>query len=498
MADTRIEELNGSKIALIEQAFEAGGSVDDVMNVRNLGVSREQVEAMVPAQEEPTAIQEEPAQVEHPSALEFEAEPLSFGDDFAEIGSALMTLPKGHSDAYLESKSQQMALIKRAADENLASDVAYNDSKQSLVMAPEVLGVMEAHQTLFSEKMSGEIRNIITQDVQRDPANLPLYKDTLDKVDAVASQYKGLLGAQKVLADKYSNEPPTSRYVREQETIGYKSDLFKEWSESRGVFDKIYDGVGLVFDPMSFTMDAQDLVETFNPGTTEGEGIQNFKQVVSGYQALDPEIKQQILPDLLAAAVEAYDSNEFKVGTFMALLDDPDFASEADFFGTIEAVEAGSLLASAPLTAPYKAAKGIQRMLSLRQQMKRYGNATEAVNSTRTSKTSPVGEAMDADATNWEKTILGTDATDGLSPTYQRMVDEIKAEVEGPMRQLASEDATIKVSALTDAEKSARQTNYVEALVKNSEGQIKSAEVVTDNGTGFTVRYQVGTRVISL
>ena len=429
-----------------------------------------------------------------PNAVTFEKEPLNFNDPFAEIDSALLTLPKGHSEAYLESKATQMALIKRASQENLLPDVAYDDSKQTIVTAPEVLQLMDANQALYGSTMNDSIRQAINADIQQDPTNLALYEDTLNGLDVVEEQYQGLMGTQRILADTYSNEPPTSRYLRDQETIGYKADLLKEWTESRGVFDKIWDGAGMIFDPMSFTFDAQDLVEGFNPGTSESSGIENFKKTVAGYQSLDPEVKQQILPELLALAIEAYDNNEYKVATFMALLDDPDFASEADFFGNLEAVEAGTFLAAAPLTAPYKAAKSIQRMLSIRQQMKRYGNADEAVKGTRNSRSTPVDEAMDADATDWEATIVGTNATDGLSPTYQRMVSDIKAEVATPIQNMAKADSTIKVEALTEAEKSARRTDFVDALVKDSEGTILSAQVIKDTDKGFMVQYQVGTK----
>lgn len=470
------EELSAKVDELQARALELGATPEEVA-VASREAAPETITVPAP---DPLAATE----------VTFDPSPLEFGDDFADIENAILTLPKGHSDAYLESKSQQMALIRRAADENLLPDQAYRDSRQTVEMAPEVLQLMNAHQTLYGQSVSGEIRNIVNKEVSRDPLNQELYRGTMDNLDVVESQYQGILGTQKVLADTFASEPPISRFVREQETRGYAADLYKEWAENRNGFDKIMDATGMIIDPASFTLDGQDLVESFNPDASSG-GIENFKKVVAGYQALDPELKQAVLPDLLAAAVEAYDDNEFKVGAFVALLNTPDFASEANLFGNLEALEIGTLLGASPLTMSYKAAKGMQRMLSMRQQIKGYGNAKEAVQATRTSNASPVQEAMDADATDWEKTILGTNATDGLSPEYQRMRDSIKAEVATPIQKLADEANEVTVSALSQSEKNARQTSYIDNLIKDSEGQIQRAEVIADDGIGFTVRYQM-------
>lgn len=423
----------------------------------------------------------------------FEKEPLSFDNTFEQMGLALTTLPAGNSTAYLADKSIQMSLIRRATDKSLSQAQAYLDSEQTLEMSPDILQSMEATQTLYAQGLTNDIRGIINQEVTTNPQLAESYQRTEQDLDIVETQYQGLLGAQKALADAYSKESPLDRYTREQVTKGFADSLFKEWAEQRGVLDKVIDGAGILIDPASFTLDANDLVTQLDP-EAGGNAIENFTKVVAGYQALDPELKQQVLPELLLKAADAYDNNEFKLGAFVGLLNDPDFFTESYITGTLDAIEIGTLLASAPLTWAYKAVKGVQRSTSLRQRLKALGNSKDAVEATRTPHRSTLDEAMDADATNWENTYVGTNATDGLAPEYQRIMDEVQAEVAAPIRKLSEEASVIKVDALTDAEKEAAKANYLDALKTENKGSVLNAEVIKDTDDGFLVNYQVSTK----
>lgn len=422
--------------------------------------------------------------------VEFEKEPLTFGSTFDEMGLAMTTLPTGHSTAYLADKAIEMSLIKRATNENLSHVDAFNDAEQTLSMSVDVLQTMNAQQRLYANQTTEEIRGIVAQNQLNDPASAHLYQDTLDSLDVVEQQYEGLLGTQKLLADKYSKESPLDRYTREQVTRNYATSLYKEWAEERGVLDKVADATGLLIDIGSFTLDANDLVTRLNPDA-KGDAITNFTKLISSYHVLDPELKQQILPELMDQATKAYDNNEIKVAAFLGLLNDPDYFTESYATGTLEAIEVGTLLTSAPLTFGYKTMKALQRSLSTRQKLKALGNAEEAVAATRTPNRSPVDEAMDADATKWEGTYMGTNATDDLAPVYQRMTDEIKAEVVAPLQKLADEASTIKVDALTDAEKEVAAANYVNRLNTSKDTSIRNAEVIKTGDKGFTVRYQM-------
>lgn len=423
----------------------------------------------------------------------FEKEPLSFDNTFEQMGLALTTLPAGNSTAYLADKAIQMSLIRRATDKTISQEQAYLDSEQTLEMSPDVLQSMNASQTLYAQGLTNDVRGIINQEVAANPSLAESYKRTTEDLDIVETQYQGLLGSQKALADAYSTESPLARHSREQVTKGYADSLYKQWAEERGVLDKVLDGAGILIDPASFTFDANDLATTLDP-EVGGNAIENFTKIVAGYQALDPELKQQVLPELLLKAADAYDNNEFKLGAFVGLLNDPDFFTESYVTGTLEAVELGTLLATAPLTWAYKAAKGIQRTTSLRQRLKALGNSKDAVAATRTQHRSTLDEAMDADATNWEDTYMGTNATDDLAPEYQRITDEIKAEVTTPIQKLAEDAATIKVDALTDAEKEVAKSNYLDTLKTDQAAGIRNAEVVKETNDGFIVNYQVSTK----
>lgn len=420
----------------------------------------------------------------------FEQDPLTFDNTFEQMGLAMSTLPEGHSTAYLADKAVQMSLIKRATDKTLSQADAYSEAEQSLEMSPDVLQTMNATQMVYAQSLTEDIRGIINQEVQANPNLAESYNRTVQDLDLVETQYEGLLGANKALADAYSKESPLDRYTREQVAKGYSDSLFKEWAEERGVLDKFLDVGGLLIDPASFTFDAQDLATTIDP-EVGGNGIDNFVRIVAGYQSVDPELKEQILPELLLKAADAYDNNEYKLAAFVGLLNDPDFFTESYITGTLEAVELGTMLATAPLTWAYKSAKSMQRVASMRQRVKALGDTEAAVSATRTKNRSQLDEALDADATNWENTYIGTNATDGLSPEYQRMTDEIKAEVVAPMKNLQDEAALIKVEALTDAEKDVAKANYLDALNKDKNGGILNAEVVDDFEDGFTVRYQM-------
>lgn len=421
--------------------------------------------------------------------VEFEKEPLTFGSSFEEMDLAMTTLPTGHSTAYLADKTVEMSLIKRASDEMLSHENAYKDSEQTLEMSIDVLQSLNAHQKIYAGQTTEEIRGIVAENQINDPASAHLYQDTINNLDVVEKQYEGLLGTQKLLADKYSKESPLDRFTREEVTRNYATSLYKEWAEDRGVLDAVVDVGGLLIDPASFTLDANDLVARINPDA-EGDAITNFTKVISSYQVLDPELKQQVLPDLIAQAAEAYDNNEFKLAAFIGLLNDPDYYSETYFSGALDALEVGTLLATAPINFAYKSAKAVQRTMSMRQKLKAMGNSEEAVLSTRTPNRSPVDEAMDADATNWEGTYMGTNATDDLSRVYQNIADEIKRDVVEPIQQLG-EQSIIKVDALTDSEKSAASKKYIDTLTSNGNGAIRNAEVTKSGANGFTVRYQM-------
>lgn len=475
-----LEELKARKELLIAQAAELGADPRTIANaVRDrtpddvksqLGISEE-------APVDPLAGMQ----------LEFDSTPLQFEQPFTDIDSAMATLPRGKSDAYLQNKAIQLSMIRKATEGGDIQELRAN-SKKDLTLSPDQLMTMNASQTIYAKSTTNAIRGIIAEQTLADPSNIAEYQGTMDGLDVVESQYQGLLGAQKILADTYSNESPSSRFVREKETNNYAFDLYAEWAEGRNVLDKITDGVGLLFDPMSFTLDANDLVTKINPDS-EGDALTNFTQLIASYQVLDPELKQQVLPELINQATKAYDNNEFKVGIFVGLLNDPAFMTNSYLTAGIETVEGGMLLA-APLTWSYKAAKAVQRGISMRQQLKAYGDRKAAIESNAKLR-SPVDEAMDADATNWENTVLGTNATDDLAAEYQAMAALVKKEVVEPLRKLNETGATIKVNALTDAEKEARRTNYVESMISKSDGQILNAEVLKDTDKGFVVRYQM-------
>jgi hypothetical protein len=462
------EELSLKQVALEEEAL-------------SLGATQQEVDTL--ARREPAS----------QLPVSFKEDPLTFDDDFGDIDTALQTSPQGSSDAYFESNSIETSLVRRATNPALDATVAYDDTKQALSMSPSVPLTRESYQELYAQDVTNEVRAVVAEDINSDPRFGPVYQETLESLDIVEDEYKGLIGAQKILADTYASETPLSRSVREQEAKGFMGALYREWAEDRGVLDSIMDATGIILQPLSFTMDANDLIKAIDPDFS-GDALKELTKVVAGYQVLDPELKQAVLPDLFNAVVEASNENEFQIAAFMGMLSDPDFVLSSKIVGGIEAVEAGTLLASAPLTLPAKTLKSFQKLSSFRQQLKGYGNKAEAVNSTRTKNSTPVGEAMDADATDWENTIIGTNATDELSPIYQRMTDDIKESVVKPIRDAKEEGAFVKIDALTEEEKLSRQTSYLDALKKDNPGTIQRAEVVADNSEGFTVQYQVSTR----
>lgn len=409
----------------------------------------------------------------------------------ADINSAIASTPAGASEAYLIDKATELSMIKVGINSQIDRNEAFKESMFELQNAPDHQSVFEVYQRQFSDKLVGGAKRQIQQEIDRDPINnLPLYADTIQSLDTVAEAYSGLEGRQRVLADTYSSESPISRFKRELEVQGLASSIIKEYSESRGVLDKIWDGVGLAFDPMSFTLDAESLVTAIDPNAKGEGGVEKFINTVAGYQSLDPELKREILPQLLDAAIEAYDNNEFKVAAFTALLHDPEFFSETYLTGGLEAAELGGTLA--PLTAPFKMAKSIQKLLSFRQMGKAAGNRKEAVESTaHVMETRQVDNAMDADATDWEGTIMGTNQTDGLSGTYQRMVDEIKAEVVQPLSEIRAEDAIVKVDAISPQQKELVMNNALDKLKGDHKGTIESATISKKDSRGFTMQYQI-------
>lgn len=453
-----------------------------VDNALLAGADVQDVAALSQGQTQVTEVQTETVESE---GLNLQPSPLG------EINSSLAVTPTGASDAYMVDRAVELSMIKVGLNSQIDRGEAFKESMFELQNSPDKKSVFETYQNAFSEKLLGSARAQVQEEIARDPTNnIPLYANTLKDLNGVSAAYQGLAGRQTALVDIYSKESPMSRFKREQEVEALAWDAYKEYAESRGVLDKVWDGVGIVIDPMSFTLDAEDLVTNLDPDARGEGGVEKFVNIVAGYQSLDPEAKKEVLPKLIEQAIESYDNNQFKLAAFIGLLHDANFVSESYAIGAVETAEATGFLA--PLLTPSKIAKLIQKGMSFRQKIKSLGNRKEAVTSTEEVQPD-IQNAMDADATNWEGTIMGTNQTDGLSAEYQKLADEIKAEIATPIRKLQEEESFIRVEAIGADQKELVKKSVLDKLNKQAEDKdsIAAAEITSEDSTGFTVQYLV-------
>ncbi len=476
MADERLEQNKIKEVELISKASDEGGTVEDIA-IASKRPEEEVVNILTPGLTE--------------DELGVEPSDLEYTNDLDDVTQALSILPRGHSHAYLADKSRELSLIQLATNDRITPDQALEGSTSILSGSPNVLETIQAYQTIYGKNLTDQLRTFMQQEVVRDPENVALYANTTANLESSEALYDGLEGVQKILTDKFSKESPLNRSVREQEASGFAYSVFKEYAESRNVFDKLSDGIGMIIDPMSFTFDANSLITKIDPDF-KGDAAEGLDKIIAGYQQLDPTLKASVFPELFDMATKAYDNNEFKIGAFVGLLHDPRFASEVFLTETLEGVELGTLAVTAPLTGAFKLAKSIQRGLSMRQALKARGNPEAAVDVTKTGR-AEVDEAMDADATNWEQNLVGTNATDGLAPVYQKMADQIKEDVVSKMKAAQADDAFIKVDALSQADKDKSISSKIAELNSQDVGDttITNARVIKQDTEGWVAQYEI-------
>lgn len=396
--------------------------------------------------------------------------------------------PPGSSDAYIATNAGKLAALDAVESERDTEQV-YNDAYKKL-HGSFVDATMESAFQAYSDKMTGEVEALIAQDVSANPDNLENHVATLAGLDATKDIYSGLDGRNKALVDIYYKEGLANRSRRMSESQMYASDYFSQTAEDRSVLDKVVDGIGLVVDPMSFTFDIDDLAE-IDPSAKGSNRFEQLKNIVGGFQSIDPDLQKEIAPLIIDKAWEAFDDNEYKVMSFIGLLYDQDYEDIIVGNAGLDVVEGATIIA--PLVGAFRAAKGFKKIYNMRTQLRDMGNSEEAVKAT-TGPKNPLTDAMDADPMQWEDTVMGaSNGTDELAPEFLAMHKRIQEEVVQPVRGVGDDDAFIKVDALSAAERDAAMQKRVDTLNKQDKDgiQYRNAAVLESNDKGFTVGYEI-------
>ena len=398
-------------------------------------------------------------------------------------------MPKGNSEAATKDSANDLSLIKQGMDEEISSGEAYTEAYKNLTVA-DLEETVEASVKAFASDITSDMNEVLMASVSAEPSNAVFYGDTARTIKETESLYEGISGRNKALSDLYSNEGVFSRSRRETESRMNLTSHFKKWAEDRSLLQNIWDGVSLL-EPISFTLDANDITK-LDP-TAKGDGAAGkLKDIIAGWQAIDPELRSELAPKLIEKLADATNDNEFKMGAFVGLLNDPDFVSNVNFTETLDAIELGGMVPV--ISAPLKLAKLAQKALSRKTNLRDMKNPEAALNKTDSIDSDPLTVAQDKDPTNWENNIIGTNNTDGLAEEAVKMRDRIEANVAGPMRDLAKSDALIPVDSLTAAEKEAAIAKKIEDLkttAKKFKSSIVEAAPVDKTDTGFVIRYRL-------
>ena len=467
MADQNLtrEELETKELALMSQAKELGASNEEIATLSRREVS--EVEEMFPEQNRSAA----------PTAFDY-------------FHSAVNSIPPGHTEAYVKSNALKLSALNAIDAPDMDADMVYEKAYKQ-VSGSFINQTMDAAFQSYADKMTSEIEQMVHADLAVNPGNAEVHASTLSGLEATKGLYEGVAGRNRMLVDAYYDESFADRSRRQIESQMVMGDYFTQQAEERGVLDKITDGVGLIFDPLSNFFDIGDLVD-IDPTAKGNTRYEQLKNIVGGWQSIDPELQKELTPIILDKAWEAFGNNEFKVGAFVGLLNDPDFEESIRFGANLDTIEAGGILA--PLAAPIKALKGLKNALNLRTIAKNMGNKKAAITATRNQQ-SKVDNAMDADPMEWEDTLMGaTTANDDMAEAYLDMHKRIKEEVSAPTRELLEEDAFIKVDSLRPAEKEAAIQKQLDRLneAEPKDGvMIKNAAVSETNDKGFKITYEV-------
>jgi hypothetical protein len=342
--------------------------------------------------------------------------------------------------------------------------------------------VMLAELSKISLSQTQQVNNTINQINSEMPVGLT----NQPNIAPTAELYKGFLGLEEAFQDMYHNETFAERDKMALESQGYYASLLQKFSEKRGVLDTITDGFGLLVDPILYSFDVADLADLAGPNAKGSNPLDVVANMVSGFQAAHPATQIEVAPQLIAKIVEASGENQFKAAAMVSLLFDPDYRV------TIGLDAALDLTMLPALKGAFKFAKNVKNMHTIRAKLKGSGSPTDAV--AQSEKHVPQSKnAMDADAMDWEDTIIGAGvADDGLAPVFDKMAERIKADIQAPMRQARADDSIIKLDALTPGEKSAYAQSKLDALNKAADTDIiRKAQVVKSDDTGFTISYEI-------
>jgi len=396
------------------------------------------------------------------------------------LTSALDNTPPGTSDSYVSARSMDVTALEAGQGSDASPDDLYKQTFDSL-SGNFVDSVVDAHLQSFSNKVSASMEQFI-QELGEDDSQLITQEDLQTPATDL---YVGTMGMQQALADIYYKESLASKDKRSLETQGYYASLLERQAEDRNVWDKISDGVGLIFDPVLYSFDLGDLA-ALDPTAKGSTDIEKVVSIVGGFQALDPDVQASVAPTLIERIWEASGNNEFKAAAMNALLFDPDYRTT---IGVDVALDSSVVLA--PLVSGFALIKQVKKMHTMTSKLKGMGSTQDAVKVV-TDRVSQHKKAMDADAMDWENHLVGADlADDGLAVEYSKIADRIKEDIVEPMRQLNRDDAVIKLDALTPDEKNLYIQSKLDALNEANDKVVRNAQLVSRDDNGFKISYQV-------
>ena len=348
--------------------------------------------------------------------------------------------------------------------------------------------VMLANLRKISLAQTTQVNNTISQ-INSD---LPVGMANQPTIAPTAELYKGFLGLEEAFQDMYYKQGQTPDQLEKMalESQGYYASLLQKSSEKRGVLGTITDGFGLLVDPILYSFDVAELADLAGPNAEGSNPLDVVANMVGGFQAAHPATQIEVAPQLIEKIVAASGDNQFKAAAMVSLLFDPDYRATIGVDLALDAIPVIGVLKGA-----FKFANNVKKMHTIRAKLLQSGSPAEAV--AQSDKHVPqVKTAMDADAMEWENTIIGAGmADDGLAEIYAKtaMQERIKSNIQAPMRAAQADDSLIKLNALTTDEKSAFMQAKIDELNKATSDTmaIRKAQVIQSNEAGFKIFYEV-------
>ena len=403
----------------------------------------------------------------------------------------------------LDNRIAAMAALVDGKLQKLPPASAFQMRKAQVVQDPtyEITRRQVAEQTLLD--MNSGIDNHLMDLL--DQGNFDTASEEVQIADELKQKNQDAVTTMSVEEAFVENTSTTFDEQRQKEAI-YQAELFRHVTglfEDQGTVDQIVNWGGLLL-LSDQTLDWSRVLGTNYMNTPSA--VANF---VKNWQALPPETKLNLLPQLKEDIYAATDKNNVK--TAIALMDLLEREAPVDIESELRMDQAFMALDVTAIGGIVfnRLARLTKASSSVSKAARNAGNAEDAAKIELSALADESGEI--AKATNVDKVTAASDgvgfkmeeimpeATDGIAPEMQHLMNEIETgrqAVRTQLNQVISGDAFIKETALTESRKARIQQDAVEELHKLNEEAyaaygwtIDDAKITNKTETGYTLEY---------